>query len=39
VAAGTDAYLIDRPWNQDCEVAPGRRVASVGEFLRKSLAT
>jgi 5'(3')-deoxyribonucleotidase len=39
VAAGTDAYLIDRPWNQDCEVAPGRRVASVGEFLHKALAT
>lgn len=36
-AAGVQAYLVDRPWNQDFEA--GNRVSSVAEYVDKALST
>jgi hypothetical protein len=37
-ARGVNAYLLDRSWNQDTEIDPQYRVASVDEFLERVVA-
>lgn len=34
---GLNAYLLDRPWNQDAQVDPKFRVSSVDEFLERAV--
>jgi hypothetical protein len=34
--AGVDSYLVDRPWNQDFDFDPARRVKSVAEYIDKA---
>ena len=37
-AKGVNAYLLNRSWNQDTEIDPQYRVASVDEFLERVVA-
>jgi hypothetical protein len=37
-ARGVNAYLLDRPWNQDTLINPEFRVFSVDEFLERVVA-